>query len=68
MTEQRWRQRVLEAHPTAQFTKEDGTGKTYGDVGDWVAHVGPDMQADVVGVYTKEYAWYTDADGNEVDA
>lgn len=46
-----WRARVLELHPTAQFTLEDGSSKTYGELGGWTAHTGPDMQADVVGIF-----------------
>lgn len=47
-----WKKAVLEKHPTAEFTEEDGTGKTYGEVGDVTAHTGPDLQADVVGVFS----------------
>lgn len=47
-----WKVEVQRLHPTAQFTLETGGGETYGEVGDWVAHVGPDMQADVVGVFS----------------
>ena len=46
-----WKAFVLAAYPKAQFTEEDGSGKTYGDIGDWTAHTGPDMQADVKGVF-----------------
>jgi hypothetical protein len=49
---QEWQSRVLVRFPKATFTKEDGTGLTYGEVGEWTAAIGPDMQADVVGVYT----------------
>lgn len=49
-----WKQTVLSHHPTAQFTEETGAGETYGEIGEWVAHIGPDMQADVVGVFTTE--------------
>lgn len=52
-----WRELVQQHYPTtAQFTQEDGTGNTYGELGDWVAHIGPDMQADIVGVHTEHYA------------
>lgn len=47
-----WKAAVLRRYPTARFTVDDG--QTYGDIGDWTAHVGPDMQADVVGVYVLE--------------
>ena len=42
-----------------QFTVEDGTGNTYGEEGDVTAHIGPDMQADVVGVWMPEdeFGW-----------
>jgi hypothetical protein len=50
-----WRTRVLELHPTAQFTQEDGTGVTYGEKGSWTAHTGPDMQADIVGVFVPPF-------------
>ncbi len=46
-----WKDRVLTFHLNAQFTCEDGSGVTYGDLGQWMAHIGPDMQADIVGVY-----------------
>lgn len=65
-----WKQKVLAANPGASFTEEDGTGKTYdGETGDWVAHTGPDMQADVVGVYIpgEEWGWYL-KDGDSFDA
>lgn len=52
LTVDQWKQAVLKKHPKATFTKEDGTGKTYGEEGDWTAHTGPDMQADVVGVHS----------------
>lgn len=51
-----WKSEILKDHPNAKFTKEDGSGKTYGEEGDWTAHTGPDMQADVVGVFTPEFA------------
>ena len=47
-----WKTLVRCRYPTAQITVEDGTGKTYGEVGDLTAHTGPDMQADVVGTYS----------------
>lgn len=46
-----WKGMVLARYPDAAFTLEDGSGRTYGSVGDWTAHIGPDMQSDVVGVY-----------------
>lgn len=53
---QQWKDKVLALHPHAQFTVEPPNGSpnrgaTYGEPGDWVAHTGPDMQADVVGVF-----------------
>ncbi len=51
LTVEDWKSEVLKKHPMAKFTKEDGSGKTYGEEGDWTAHTGPDMQADVVGVH-----------------
>jgi hypothetical protein len=55
MTLDAWKSAVKEAWGAkVTFTLEDGTGKTYGEEGDWTAHTGPDMQADVVGVYTQD--------------
>lgn len=64
-----WKAKVLEHHPRAEFTLEDGTGKTYGDEGQTTAHTGPDMQADVVGCYVPEgeWGWYW-KDGQSYDA
>ena len=60
-----WRQFVLAHNPAAVFVTEDGSGKTYGELGDVIAAIGPDMQADVVGVFTAEadFCWYSDSDG-----
>lgn len=55
-TLQEWQAIVRRRYPMVQFTLEDGTGRTYGELGQWTAHTGPDMQADVVGVYTKQFA------------
>lgn len=55
-TLQEWQAIIRRRYPTVQFTLEDGTGRTYGELGQWTAHTGPDMQADVVGVYTKQFA------------
>lgn len=54
-----WETGVLARFPKAQFTLEDGSGKTYGEAGDWAAHTGPDMQADIVGGFhgRDDYAW-----------
>jgi hypothetical protein len=49
-----WKSAILAAYPSAKFTQEDGSGNTYGEMKDWTAHTGPDMQADVVGFYTAE--------------
>lgn len=49
----KWKELVLSRFPNATITQEDGRGNTYGDVGDWTAHTGPDMQVDVVGVFTQ---------------
>lgn len=46
-----WQAAVRSHHPTARFTLEDGSGRTYGEEGEWTAHTGPDMQAHVVGTY-----------------
>jgi hypothetical protein len=53
LTLEQWQAVVRESYPNGivQFTVEDGTGRTYGEVGEWTAHIGPDMQEDVVGVY-----------------
>lgn len=58
------RAHALGRNQKIQFTLEDGTGKTYGDIGDWTAHTGPDMQDDVVGVYTPTVWWYYDVEFN----
>lgn len=55
-TLQEWQAIVRRRYPMVQFTLEDGTGRTYGELGQWTAHTGPDMQADVIGVYTKQFA------------
>lgn len=55
LTVAQWKEKVLASFPDAQFTQEDGSGKTYGEVGGWTAHTGPDMQADVVGIYSKDF-------------
>jgi hypothetical protein len=57
MTVQRWMELVKSVYPDAKFTLEDGTGLTYGDENDYTAHIGPDMQADVVGVFTTDGYW-----------
>lgn len=49
---QMWQLLVQRRFPEAQFTEEDGSGRTYGEPGDITAHVGPDMQSDVVGTYS----------------
>jgi hypothetical protein len=60
LTIDQWSAEVLKCNATAKFTVEDGSGVSYGEAGDTTAHVGMDMQADVVGVYTAEgYWWYT---------
>ena len=46
-----WKELISAIFPGAQFTLEDGMEHTYGEIGDWTAHTGPDMQSDVVGVY-----------------
>ncbi len=64
-----WKSLVSKKHPKAKFTKENGSGKTYGEKGDWCAHTGPDMQADVVGVYSlgNEFCSVIGKDGDEVE-
>lgn len=51
-TLEEWKTLVLSSWPKANLVQEDGEGKTYGDVGEWTAVIGPDFQADVVGVFT----------------
>lgn len=51
LTLQEWMSLVSELYSDVQFTEDTGRGETYGEVGDWVAHVGTDMQSDVVGVF-----------------
>lgn len=50
-----WQSKVKARFPKAKFIQEDGSGRTYGDVGEWTAAIGPDMQSDVVGVYTETF-------------
>lgn len=47
----KWQARIRAAYPVVLFTTETGAGETYGDIGETTAHVGPDMQDDVVGVW-----------------
>lgn len=64
-----WQSKVHERFPKAEFTQEDGSGCTYGEIGEWTAATGPDMQADVVGVYTETFCSVAgilpDDDGDE---
>ena len=46
-----WRSELVLRFPNVRFVKETGAGETYGEEGSWTAATGPDMQADVVGVY-----------------
>ena len=55
LTLEQWKAAVSKKFPKAKFTLEDGSGSTYGEKGDWCAHDGPDMQADVVGVFTPDF-------------
>ena len=50
-TLRQWEIRVLQSFPEAVFTLETGAGETYGEPGSTTAHTGPDLQADVVGVF-----------------
>jgi len=63
MTEtlEQWKQRIRQRYSSVQFTREDGSGKTYGSVGDWTAHTGFDMQADVVSTYVEGESHDTDS-------
>jgi hypothetical protein len=63
---ERWRSLVLKHWPTALFIEEDGSGKTYGEKGEWTAVIGPDMQADSVAVLTEEFYW-SDIDGEIIE-
>lgn len=49
----------LEYHDTVRFVLETGENETYGELGSVTAATGPDMQADVVGVWSHEYAFMT---------
>lgn len=57
---QAWKHEVTKVYQKAKFTQDTGRGNTYGTKGDWTAHTGPDMQADVVGVYaySTESCWW----------
>lgn len=48
-----WMRIALKFYGDASITYEDGSNKTYGDLGSWTVHTGPDMQADVVATYGK---------------
>jgi hypothetical protein len=51
---EKWKEDVYKRYPEAKLTLETGKGETYGDVGDVVAHTGPDMQADAVATWNHE--------------
>ena len=55
LTLEQWKSAVKAKYPKAKLTKGGG----YGSAGDWTAHTGPDMQADVVGVVSKENEFYS---------
>ena len=66
-SQEQWQDDVLRLYPEAGFTIEDGSGLTYGPRGSITAHVGPDMQAEVVGVYDPgEACWIDDGKDNWV--
>lgn len=48
-----WHRLITKHWPSVKITYEDGSGITYGDIGDATAHIGSDMQADVVGTWSK---------------
>lgn len=52
-----WEKEVREYFPDARWVIEDGTGRTYGEAGDTTVVIGPDMQSDVVAVWSKEGNW-----------
>ena len=52
-----WLKQLIK-YPKITFTTEDGSGYTYGEEGDITAHIGGDMQADVVGVWADWGGWY----------
>ena len=71
LTLDQWKSQVKAKYPKVKLTHGGG----YGSSSDWTAHVGPDMQADVVGVFSKENGFYSigrqegkakDADDNVV--
>jgi len=55
LTVQQWMGKVKAEWPEAEFVQEDGSGKTYGAIQEWTAHVGLDMQADTVGSYSHDF-------------
>jgi hypothetical protein len=66
ITFEQWKYEITAAHGVGTiFTYEDGSGISYGEPGDWTAHTGPDMQADVVGVFSPEndYCNFGEYDG-----
>ncbi len=50
-----WQSIVQARFPKAEFIQEDGSYTTNGDIGEWTAIIGPDVQSDVVGVYTETF-------------
>ena len=71
MTLEEWKAKLIEDCPAVKFTEETGAGETYGEVGDVTAHIGPDMQADVVGTWSPNaHVWtlyYHGYEGGQVD-
>ena len=59
LTVNEWKKEVSKSWPKAKFILEDGNRGTNGDVGEWTAVKGKDMQADVVGVFTPEFCFVT---------
>lgn len=57
-----WLLCIKKLYPHAKITKDDSSGNTYGDHGDITAHIGPDMQSDVVGIFSpsENYGWCDD--------
>lgn len=65
LTLDKWKAEVKRVNPKARFVLEDGSGKTHGDIGEWTAFavVPPTNQEDIVGVYTEDFCWLSDKDG-----
>lgn len=56
-SEEQFRSSLALHQPKAKIVVETGAGETYGEVGTLTAVTGPDMQADVVGIFDPAQKW-----------